>query len=340
MCASRNLMAGLLAVCAGSAQAALNVPENSGFSGFVQLGYSYNGVENNEVAGIGIANYTDFTRSQINSVFDSPKEVTEGLPTFNYLLSYTFDSRTELYFGRELVDAVRFDFTQQLGVRQELRDKSNLSIAYVFSGIPTKVWEDPFLAGAPRSKTDRKSSGLRLGYGRILGSEAYLQYTFRKIDIDKERSGQALGLSTADANLLRRDGDQSELRFGYKFEVDAKNSLVPEIIYTNDNRDGDAVSADTVGVQLTYANMGTRFNTVLTAGFSSSDYDKRNPIYGKTREDDTWGVGGTVFDKSLLSFLGKGWRATATAGYYEGDSNIDFYNSTLWTFGVGAMYKF
>jgi Protein of unknown function (DUF2860) len=340
MSSSRILLSGVLAALASTTCVAKDVPKESGFSGYVQLNYSYAGVENNEVAGIGIGGYQDFTRSRINSIYTSPNGVTEGLPGFAYNFSYTFDSRTELFLGREVVDAVRFDFTQQLGVRQELADKSNLSIAYVFSGIPTKVWEDPYVAGTSRNKTDRTASGLRLGYGRILGSQTYLQYTYRKIDIDKERSGQALGLTNAQRSLLKRDGDQGEFRLGYNFDMGNDVSLVPEIIYTDDNRDGHAMKNSQWGAQLTYASKGERFNTVLTGGYSTADYDKANPIYGTTRNDDTWGVGGTLFDKELLRSLGKGWLATVTAGYYETDSNTDFYDSQLWTMGVGAMYRF
>jgi hypothetical protein len=235
---------------------------------------------------------------------------------------------------------VRFDFTQQAGVRQELADKSNISAAYVFSGIPTQVWEDPYVEGQNRSRTDRNSTGIRLGYGGILGSQAHLQYTYREIDIDDERSGQFLGLTAAEQKLLKRDGDQHQLRLGYEFNLGTKESLIPELVYTKDDRDGDAMSAETWGVQLTYANTGERFNLALTGSYDSADYDKSNPIYGKTREDDSWGVGGTVFDKSLLRALGKDWWATATAAYYEGDSNINFYDSTLWTMGVGVLYRF
>ena len=337
--AARILMAGTWLV-ASSAGAVKGVPEQPGWSGFVQLGYSYNGIENNEVAGIGIGSYSEFTPESIDSIFGSPNEVTEGLPGFNFQVNYTLESRTQLFLGRELVDAVRFDFTQQAGVRQELADRSDISAAFVFSGIPTKVWEDPFVEGQKRSKTDRNSTGLRLGYGRILGSQAHVQYTYREIDIDDERSGQFLGLTAAEQKLLKRDGDQHQLRLGYQFDLGDKESLIPELVYTKDDRDGDAVSAETWGVQLTYAKAGERFNLGLTGSYDSADYDKRHPIYGKTREDDSWGVGGTLFDKSLLRALGKDWWATATAAYYEGDSNINFYDSTLWTMGVGVMYRF
>ena len=109
---------GVLAAVVSFSAVSAAVPKEPGWTGFVQLGYSYNGVENNEVAGIGAGNYKEFTPESIDSIFDSPDGVTEGLPAFNFKLSYTFDTRTELYAGRELVDAVRFDFTQQLGVRQ------------------------------------------------------------------------------------------------------------------------------------------------------------------------------------------------------------------------------
>ena len=335
-----SVSVGVLAAVVSFPAVSAAVPNESGWNGFVQLGYSYNGVENNEVAGVGIGGYTEFTPESIDSIFASPDSVTEGLPAYNFKVSYTFDTRTELFAGRDLVDAVRFDFTQQLGVRQELSDKSNLSIAYVFSGVPTKVWEDPFVQGQKRSKTDRDSKGLRLTYGDILGTRAQLQYTYRKIDIDTERSGQFLGLTPAEQELLKRDGDQQSIRAGYLFDLGNKESLLPEVIYVDDNRDGHAVKSEQWGAQLTYANQGERYNLALTGSYMKADYDKTNPIYGKTQDDNSWGVGGTVFDKRLLSSLGKDWWATAAAGYYESDSNINFYDSKLWTISVGAMYRF
>jgi hypothetical protein len=225
-------------------------------------------------------------------------------------------------------------------VRQELSDKSNISAAYVFSGLPTKVWEDPYVQGQKRNKTDRDSQGIRLTYGDILGTRAQLQYTYRKIDIDTERSGQFLGLTPAESKLLKRDGDEQSLRLGYLFDLGDKESFLPEFIYVDDNRDGDAMSSEQWGMQLTYAKGGERYNMAVTGSYMRADYDKRNPIYGKTRDDDNWGFGVSLFDKRLLGSLGKDWWATMAAGYYASDSNISFYNSTLWTVGVGAMYRF
>ncbi len=200
-------------------------------------------------------------------------------------------------------------------------------------GSPLCEWPEQEQDG-PRCRWDTPRCG------RILGSQAHLQYTCREINIDTERSGQFLGLTAAEQKLPKRDGDQHQLRFGYQFDLGNKESPVPELVYTKDGRDGDAVSADTWSVQLTYTKAGEGFNLALTGSYDSAHYDKRHPICGKTRDDDSWGVGGTLFDKSLLRALGKDWWATATAAYYEGDSNINFYDSTLWTMGVGVMYRF
>jgi hypothetical protein len=315
------------------------VPAETGFNGFIGLGYSYNSIENNEIAGLALGSYDEFTHESIDSIFSSPDGTTEGLPTMKFKFSYTLESRTEFYFGQDLIDAATFDFTNQLGVRQELGDKSNVSVGYVFSGIPTKVWEDPFVENQPRAKSDRESAGARIAYNSIFGSNFDLQYTYRKIDIDTERSGQWLDLTPAQTKLLERDGDQHNVRFGYAIDLGGNDSLYPELVYVKDDRDGDAVSSDQWGLQLTYANVSERFNLALTGNYSSSDYDKTHPIYGKTRDDDNWGVGVALFDKTLLRMLGKNWWATASGGYYKTDSNIDFYDSELWSLGLGVMYR-
>jgi len=191
-----------------------------------------------------------------------------------------------------------------------------------------------------RAKTNRDSQGVRVDYNRILGSNADLQYTYRKIKIDTERSGQWLGLSPGQRNQLEREGNQHTVRFGYLFKLGDRDSLYPELTYTKDDRDGDAMKSNQWGVQLTYTNFGERYNLALTGAYDSFKYDKTHPIYLKTRDDSSWGVGATVFDKNLLSFLGKDWWATASGGYYESDSNISFYKAELWSVGLGVMYRF
>jgi hypothetical protein len=338
-------LAGALALAASPSWALDPMPAESGFSGFAELGYSYTSIKSNLVAGLGIGSYDEITPESVDSIFQSPDERTAGLPAANFFFGYTFDSRTQVFLGRELIDVARFDFTNQLGVRQELRDKSVLGASFVFSGIPTKLWEDPYVEGANRGKTDRDSSGARLSYDRMFGSNAILQYTYRKIDIDNERSGDFLvaegRLNPADRSLLERDGNQHLVELGYRFKLADNRVLLPQVAYTYDNRDGEAMKSNTLGLQLTYLFQGQRFNWAFSGGYSYSDYDKSNPIYGKSEESDNYGVGARFYDTKLLSnWLGQGWSVGANGGYYKIDSNISFHDQTVWSLGASVLYRF
>ena len=338
-------LAGALALATTPSWAIEPMPEESGFSGFAEAGWSYTGIKSNLIAGIGIGSWDEITNESVDSIFDSPSTNSEGMPLFNFFFGYTFDSRTQVFLGRELFDVARFDFTNQLGVRQELGDKSVLSAGFVFSGIPSKLWEDPYVEGRVRAKTDRDSSGARLSYRRILGSQASLQYTYRKIDIDTERSGDFLvsqgRLNPQDRDLLERDGSEHRVELGYTFRLGDNRVLIPQVDVIYDDRNGEAIKSNTVGLKLIYLFTGQRFNWAFNGGYSYSDYDERNPIYNKSEESDNYGVGARVYDTKLLSnWLGQGWAVGANGGWYKIDSNISFHEQTVWSLGATVLYRF
>ena len=103
---------------------------------------------------------------------------------------------------------IRFVYAQQFGVKQEIGKLGILQGGILFSSIPAKVWKDPYVVEKNRDETSRTSNGARLAWDRIGGSHLQLQYTYRKIDVSSEKSGEFLGLTGAEKNLLERDGDR------------------------------------------------------------------------------------------------------------------------------------
>ena len=77
----------------------------------------------------------------------------------------------------------------QLGARKDLGSAGILQGGFLFSGIPTQVWEDPYAEGVRREETDRDSTGLRLQWDRVLGTAFEVTFSYRDIAIDTERSG-------------------------------------------------------------------------------------------------------------------------------------------------------
>ncbi|MEJ2286983.1 MAG: DUF2860 family protein [Desulfobacterales bacterium] len=341
---SRHIIIGVMAavfLAVGIQALAIQpIPKESGFNGFIQPGVGYLNIKSNMVAQFSGFDLSD---KKINSLSDEPNSESTAIVTLPFEIAYTFAStRTHLFLGSSLIDLLRFDFSQQLGVRQEIGSLGVLQGGILFSGIPAKVWKDPFVVGRNRKDTTRDSTGARLTWDKILGSAFQAQYTYRKIDISSEKSGEFLGLDSRDRRRLKRDGDTHTGSVLYRFKLGQEHFLIPEFTLGYDNRDGDANTNTNVGGQLTYSYLADPVSLILNGFYSYADYDKKNPIYNKTQEDDTYGVGATVIYKNPWnwSLLGsKPMHFFATGAYYYDDSNIDFYKQEVVLGTVGVIFR-
>ncbi len=319
------------------------IPQESGFSGFVRPGVGYLKYKSNMVASI---QGFDLSKEKIDSRDDSPHSKTTALVTLPFTLAYTFAStRTQLFVGTDPTDLIRFDMSQQIGVKQGIGNFGILQGGFLFSGMPAKVWEDPYREGADRDDTKRKNTGVRLTWDRIFGSGFQVQYTYRKVDIDNEKSGASVGfLTNSDRKLLERDSDRSSVDVSYRWNIAKNHTLGPAFIYTHDDRDGKAMKNDAYDFQLTYAyiNRNSPFSFTGNASIGQADYDKKNPIYDKTREDDNYGIQGTLYwqnpwkwgllgSKPMNFFIG--------GAYAKTDANIDFYDQEAIMGNVGVLFR-
>ena len=177
------VLALILLLGANLATALDPIPTESGFSGFIRPGVGYLNFKSNMVASfLGF----DLSEKKTNSLDDSPDSESTGIVLVPFSLQYTFAStRTQLFLGTDLTDLIRFDYAQQLGVKQEIGNLGILQGGILFSSIPAKVWKDPYVVDKNRKDTNRTSNGMRLAWDRIGGSHLQLQYTYRKIDVSK-----------------------------------------------------------------------------------------------------------------------------------------------------------
>ncbi|MCU7940752.1 MAG: DUF2860 domain-containing protein [gamma proteobacterium symbiont of Bathyaustriella thionipta] len=312
------------------------IPSEDGFSGYINLGVAGIKGETNMIAGNSLG---DVGQKNIDSLTDSPDSESDSMPLLNGEVTYTFAaSRTQIYFGNQLEDFIQFDFSTLLGVRHELADKSLIAVSYVFSSVPTEVWEDPYLTNQRRSKTDRESNGLRLEWDKIAGTDLGIQYTYRNIELDDELSGQSLGLTASDMDLLDREGKVHNMEFRYKFNMGNGHSLQPKFNYIDRDMDGQAMSSDEWVLGLTHIYNSEQYSFITNLDWADADFDKKNPIYNKTRNDNRLGGSFTVVYKKPFGI--KDWNLLGSIAYYDSDSNIDFYNTNIKFFSVSALYRF
>jgi hypothetical protein len=334
------LLIPVLVALAGSVYAIEAVPQEEGWSGYLRMGAGGVQAKTNMISGIdrfGI----EMGNAKIDSLDSDPEAESFPVPQLSLNLNYTFSTQTQLFTGNSLEDIVQLDTVTVFGVRQQFSDRSILELSAVAtpSFAPAQVWEDPYVVGEDREETDRISRGLRLEYDKILGTGFGLQYTQRETEIDDELSGSTqLGLSSAEAELLDREGDTRRLVVNYRFKPVGRSVYSLRVGASDIDLDGEAMSGDSNSVQLTYAHLGDRFITAISGTFSATDYDTRNPVFDKTRDDDSLGLALFVFDKGL--FGSKDWWGQGSIVWVEQDSNIDFYDQNAIAIVLGVQRNF
>jgi hypothetical protein len=314
------------------------IPEEGGISGRFSVGASWLRVKTNMVSG---TKFGDLSDDRISSLLDEPDSETNINPAFGGELRYTFsDTRTQAFFGSALIDRLRFDFSQAIGLRKQWDETGIFEGAFLFNSIPIEVWEDPYLVGAKREETDRTSTGGRFSWSRIYNSNFHATYSYRDIEIDDELSGTwpTLGLTSAEQALLNREGDHHQAELLYTHPLGDNQWIGPAIKYDHYGLDGDAMSNDVYSVMLshTYATEKWRLVTNLLYGYA--DYDERNPIYQKTQDAHRYGISTTLLYPNFFNV--ENLTGILGVGYLNENANIDFYDTEIIAVTASTMYTF
>jgi hypothetical protein len=334
------LFASLTLGMAPGAMAIEPIPSTPGWRGFVVLGLGYTDLKSNTVAGNDLI---EIGRPVIESVSQRPRSDDTFHPVITGEINYTFGSGWQGFFGTSLEDAITLDGVTQLGARKDMGSAGRLQGGFLFSGIPTQVWEDPYAEGVRRKETDRDSTGVRLQWDRVLGSAFELTFSYRDISIDKERSGEGVTSVTCDADcqsLLRRDGDQYSFDASYLFRLGegGRHLVRPLARYTINDREGDAISNDAYRLQLSYVFLGQGYSVASNFAYVSSRFDARNPIFGQRTDSDGVVVDSTLFYR--LPIEGGRWQAIGSVLWGQGNSDVAFHDNDVFMISVGAMYRF
>ena len=314
------------------------IPQQPGFSGYVQPGLGYLSIKSNMVAKVLSFDLSD---QKINSLNDEPDSQSTALFSLPFKLAYTFQGgRTQVFLGTEVGDLLSFDTAQQLAIKQEVGALGVMQAGLLFSGA-TRVWKDPYVTDQNRDDTDRKNMGAQFTWDKMFGSNLELEYSIRKIDIGSEKSGQspALALTNSDQDRLDRNGVVHKVSAAYQFTLAEKHRLTPEIALSYDDLDGEAMANTGLDLKLNYTYLGDPITLVLNGSVGAAEYDKSNPIYGKTRDDDRYGVSATVYYKNPWGwklFGSEPMQFFVTGAYSLTDANIDFYTQEA-LLGMGGV---
>ena len=240
-------------------------------------------------------------------------------------LNYTLeDGRTTFY-----VTDLNSDSGVALGVRQDMGDLGRLNAAGTYEA--RRVWQDPYLLGVPRNRTDETSYGVSIEIEDFLGTNFLVASKIAAVDVDDDRIGDR-------EKSLRRDGFRSDYAVGYVIGLSDNQLVIPMVSYVRSDMDGDANSSDGITFGLGYEWGKGSWGLEATAGVGWTDYREDHPVYRKERR-------ATSFEASVLVAYAEpfGWSDVSfygLAAYSRVDENIDFFDQDLWTFGLGVGYEF
>ncbi|MGF1876982.1 DUF2860 domain-containing protein [Photobacterium frigidiphilum] len=285
------------------------------------------------------------TKSQFNtdikstpSLESSGESDTKALIAPLGAIQYTFASDKQVFMGTSRSDLALGRFHIEAGYRQLFEGNGMVSLSYVPGIIGTETWEDPFLVNENRTKTDTKIKGFRFQYKNILGSNFSMETSVGQQEIDSEKSGQKQNLSETEIASLDREGNIIYLEGAYRQSIARGRFLRGALNYTRLDADGDAMSYDTYGAQLSIIQMLPSSSLALTFGYKNAQYEAENPVFDEKQKDDLWSV--FLAYEYNEPFGWTNWGLVSLIGYNTTDSNINFYNEDTLMATVGINYKF
>jgi hypothetical protein len=321
---------------AAAAQAAPEITKEKGWSGYVSIGAGAGQSETNMLASISSIDLGD---DRISSLDEDAGSEDITFPALRFEAAYTLgEIQTQFFVRNQTSDYVFLDLEVHGGIRQQVTGIGIIDISLSGTSVPTDVWKDPYLVGANRGDTERSSVGLHLNWRNIMDSPLEFEFSSKEIEVDDEDSGDSLPLTPAQRRLLEREGQVYRFNFLYTWAINEQHSLVPEIAFLDYDLDGQAMSEDGYGVSLTHHYQRGRWHFATQVQYRGLDADEDNPIYDEAGDKD---ILSAAFTASYSQPFGwEHWSANASALWYDEDSDIDFYDTSLGAVSIGMQRRF
>ncbi|MGL4827644.1 MAG: DUF2860 family protein [Vibrionaceae bacterium] len=255
-------------------------------------------------------------------------------------LAFNFgDQRAhQIFLGTTREDIAVGSLAFEVGYRLTLDSKTQISFSYLPTLLKANVWSDPFVTGAPRTKTKQDGEAYRIQLKNIANTPLSFDVAYASSDIEHEQSGAFLALNETQKWQLARSYDAFYARVSFQQFLGKGLGVTPSLFYTNSNAKGDALAFDEVGAKLTYFNFAGRHRFFITGAYSEQNYKGSHPIFSKTREDQRSSLFLTyefaeLFGHPSLSLI-------SLNGLFVTHSNLEFYDEKQYMTSLGVNLRF
>ena len=219
-------------------------------------------------------------------------------------------------------------FALNLGMTYQTAEMGIIDTSIYFTPFE-EAWKNPYVTGVDREETDTTKYGFKIGLNRIMGSGFRVQFVYLNDDVDDD----VIGALTPE---LARDGSVYAINVNYSHYVSENLEIRPRFSFRKGDYDGDANSYNKFKFDLEARYRHAKWLVVPRLTYSYSDYDAEDPIFGDTRDVNTFGV--SLMTTYMKPFDWEDWSVTALISARTGNANIDFYDTE--SFSVGASLNY
>ena len=323
----------LIALSAQKAMAVGQIDNEAGwgFKLYLNLGYGSSQSQLDTDSENAITQDLDSSGEKINETSLFP------LGRLDYSLS---NLKTQFFLGQSGENIVRGQSQLEVGFAHMLGEQELLEVAYFPKLLGYgKTWEDPYVTGKRRKKTDQSIQGFRVRWKNALDTPFTLRYGYASSDIDDESSGQFLGLSRSQRSKLDRNGDYHRLTGEYRIFNNDTTQVTPILSYTRGATDGRAVGYDgfRIGLESSHV-MRKRHATSIFLDYEHRKYLESNPVFNDKQKDNQLNITATY--SYLAPFGWEHARIIALAKYRRSTSNISFYETKGAAVSIGLGWEY
>jgi hypothetical protein len=137
---------------------------------------------------------------------------------------------------------------------------------------------------------------------------------------------------------LDRDAHFHRITAEYSFPLVPRMRVAPILKYTRGDAEGNANSFHGLTPQLSFLYFRKQLQASVNASAKIEWYDKRHPVFRKTRRDISPGLFAILGYKNPFGY--KNFRIDWFNAFFKSNSNIDFYESSNFITAIGLGYSF
>jgi hypothetical protein len=258
------------------------------------------------------------------SLFKKAKSSSRVDPVILPELGYTFAST-----GTDISLGSIEDGTFNLTLTQFIGNVGIFSIAGSYADY--EVWKDPYLVNVKRKKTDVKVPGVELSWAGIFGSGFIASFSYQSVDVKDDTLAERF-------RSLKRDGEILTANVGMLIPISENNTIQPFSIYSVSNMEGESNSSVAYGGGVGHTFQWLNISMETTANITWTEFDKKHPVYHKIRDETAVSLSEMISYDGLFGF--ENISAYLLITYQLTNSNIDFFDSSSLTAGIGVVYSF